>query len=341
MKPRTLVLGGSFFLMWQTFVIPIFYVSLGMGFVTLFRLNPFDYLQTLLLLSSLFLSVALFANVQGIDSSFVKKYKSRSIMVVSVGLIFKAALLGLLAYFVTKDLRVVLVATLMSQIDPSFTNWAQRMFKIKGRVAKLTLVESTFDDPISTLLTIYIALPIALAGKISFDFYFFLLLLNFLFVGVFLYAKHKTRIHNSFLPSALVVLGGIFNVFLGVALSGLFFRVKKVIFDEPINLITYASYFIIGVFLPSAGVDMWKGMIVALLLVYVVRPLETLLFFRGFTCMEKAIVATAEQKGITTLLLLLIVQPQLNVLSIVLPAMLLVNALFFVNHYGLKLITRT
>lgn len=325
--------------MWQALAIPVIYVAMGAGFVTLFKLNPFDYLQTILLLSSLFLSVALFANVQGIDGEFIKKYKSRSITIVSVGLVFKAAALGLLAYLITKDLRVVLVATLMSQIDPSFTNWAQRMFKIKGRVAQLTLVESTFDDPISTLLTIYIALPISLAGKISLDFYFFLLLLNLVFVGLFLYAKHKTKIHNSFLPSALVVLGGIFNVFLGVALSGLFFRVKKVIFDEPINLITYASYFIIGVFLPSAGIDLWKGLVVALLLVYVVRPFEALLFFRGFSWVEKAVIATAEQKGITTLLLLLIVQPQLNVLPIVLPAMLIVNGLFFVNHYGLKTVS--
>ncbi|MBP9702510.1 hypothetical protein KBD69_02385 [Candidatus Woesebacteria bacterium] len=326
--------------MWKALILPILWVAAGAGFVTLFKINPFDYLQTILLLGSLFLSVSLFANVQGIDGKFIKEYKSRSIILVSVGLVFKAAMLGLLAYLITHDLRVVLVATLMSQIDPSFTNWAQRMFKIKGRVAQLTLVESTFDDPVSTLLTVYIALPIALAGKVSVDFYLFLLLMNFLFVGLFLYAKHRTKIHNSFLPSALVVLGGIFNVFLGVALSGLFFQVKKKIFDEPINLITHASYIMIGMFLPSAGVEVMTGIIIGLLLVYVVRPLETVLFFRGFSWVEKGVIATAEQKGITTLLLLLIVQPQLNVVGIVLPAMLTVNALFFVNHYLLKVAAR-
>lgn len=60
--------------------------------------NPLQHANEILIIGSLFLSTALFANVQAIDPAFLKRNQVQSIVIVSIGLIFKAVLLGGIMY---------------------------------------------------------------------------------------------------------------------------------------------------------------------------------------------------------------------------------------------------
>ena len=324
----------------KSILYPLIFLGLGFLFSKIFGINPLEHTDVLLVIGGLFLAVALFGNVQGIDREFLEENKLNSIISVSLVLLFKAGFLGVLSFLIFHDKNLLLVAALMSQIDPSFTNWAQRMLGIKGRVAKLSLVESTFDDPVSTLITIYLALPFIASEGLRVDQYMIFLFFNFIFVVVFIFERRRGKIQNEFLSTTSIVIGGLTNLFLGVALSGLIFKVKKEIFDEPINIITYISYFIIGLFLNYSHLNILVGVVLGLVLVFVVRPLEVLIFFHGFNLREKFILASAEQKGITTILLLLIVQPKVDLVGIVIPALVVINILFFINNYSIKFIFR-
>jgi len=312
---------------------PFIFMGIGALFTFITPFSPLNYINEILIIGSLFLATALFANVQSIDRGFLQKYKSQSIIIVSVGLVFKALLLGGILYIITGDIRFFLIGALISQIDPGLTNWANKIMGQKDDTAKLSLVESTFDDPISTLLTIYIALPLVLGKSLDFNLYFIMLIVNFIFVAVFLFEKRRAKIESSFLSSSAIVAGGLLNIFLGVALSGLLFKMKSELFDEPVRLVTYASYIIVGFFIPLAGLNIALGLLLALVLIFIVRPLEVLLFFRNLNFKDKVRLSLSEQKGITTVLLLLLIQPQINVVGIVIPAMIAINVWFVISHY--------
>jgi len=111
---------------------------------------------------------------------------------------------------------------------------------------------------------------------------------------------------------------------------------KSELFDEPVRLITYASYVIVGFFIPLAGIEIALGLLLAAVLVFFVRPLEVFIFFRSLNFKEKIRLSLAEQKGITTVLLLLLIQPQINIVGIVIPAMIAINVWFVLSHYTLK-----
>lgn len=167
-----------------------------------------------------------------------------------------------------------------------------------------------------------------------------MLIANFIFVGAFILAR-RAKIASSFLSLTSIVVGGFTNMFLGVAMSGLVLRMRSEIFDEPIRLITYASYLIIGLFLPYVGMHILYGVVLAAVLVLIVRPLEVWIFFRGLNPVEKIHMALAEQKGITTILLLLMIQPQVDIIGIVVPAMIAINVYFVGAHSLLHAFSRT
>jgi hypothetical protein len=278
-------------------LIPLVFTFLGALVVYFIPLDIQNYTQAFTLAAGLFLAVALFGNVQSIDMAFLKENRLNAGLIVSFGVFLKVILLGALLYFFTDDKVYFLIAAVISQIDPSFTNWTQRLLNIRGQAAKLSIIESTFDDPISVLLSLYLILPFIVPGGLEFGYYLFFIILNFIFVLVFIFEERRAKIHSSFLSSSSVVVGGLLNLFLGVALSGLIFRVKKEIFDEPINIISYLSYFLIGTFIDLTSVQWIEGLIVALTLVYFVRPVEVFLLFNRLPIKEKMILIFAEQKG--------------------------------------------
>jgi len=322
--------------MFLKLITPFIFMTIGALITLLTPFSPLNYINEIVIIGSLFLATALFANVQSVDRDFLQKYKKQSIIAVSVGLLFKAVLLGGILYFITSDIRFFLIGALISQIDPGLTNWANRILGQKDDTAKLSLVESTFDDPISTLLTIYIALPFVLGKSLDLNLYFFMLIVNFIFVAIFLFEKRRAKIESSFLSSTAIVVGGLLNVFLGVALSGLLFRMKSELFDEPVRLITFASYITVGFFIPLAGLNILYGLLLAAVLVLLVRPLEVFIFFKDLKLKDKIRLSLAEQKGITTVLLLLLIQPQINIIGIVIPAMIAINAWFVISHMVAK-----
>lgn len=311
---------------------------IGYLLASFFNINPSEHIEFIIFISSICLSLSLFANVQAIDHNFIEEYKGKSIFLVSIGLLFKVILLGTILYLLTKKIEFFLIAALMSQIDPSFTNWAQRLLNVKGRIAKLTLIESTFDDPVSTLLTIYLALPFVLGDRLDLKLYSLMMMINLCFSLFFFLFKKKSHLKDSIISPFLVIIGGVFNLFLGVALSGLFFRIKKELFYKPIDIITYLSTFTIGLFIPFIDLDFGYGFLLAVTLVYVVRPIEIFIFFKNFNLKEKLVMSFAEQKGITTLLMLILIQPQINIINTVLPAVIFINSLFFINNYLVNLV---
>jgi len=185
--------------MFLKLISPFLFMGIGALVTFLTPFSPLNYINEILIFGSLFLATALFANVQSIDTDFLKKYRVQSISIVSVGLVFKAVLLGGILYFFTQDIRFFLVGALISQIDPGLTNWANKILNKKDDAAKLALVESTFDDPISTLLTLYIALPLVLGSNLDLNLYFIMLVVNFVFVAVFLFEKRREKIENSYI----------------------------------------------------------------------------------------------------------------------------------------------
>lgn len=303
-------------------------IGLFLGFFIKYDFLSMPYFT---LISNIFLSIALVSNAQKISLDYLKKNIKKSMKIISFGFFFKTSLFALILFLLTKDLKSLILAPVLSQIDPisTFKNVKNKFISKKSQ--NLILFESNFDDPLSILIVFYLALPLILNIQTSIFNYFFGIILNFLifFIVNFFIKKLKKDIFTKIIIILSIFFASIFNYFLFIALLGLFS--KKVLEKELNNMMPIIYYFVfisLGLIASQYGLMIIYGLIAAFSLFFS-RFFEIFLLFKSKKMNENFELIFSEEKGITSILIALSVSSQINIISLVLSSIIIINSLSF------------
>ncbi|WP_272475850.1 cation:proton antiporter [Baekduia alba] len=98
------------------------------------------------------LAVGLYAGTHGIDLSQARRDAWLLARVLTVGVVLKAALIGVLLALVFGDARLLILGVVMAQIDPLSVSALEREGRLSPRAQSILRAWSSFDDPVTVLL---------------------------------------------------------------------------------------------------------------------------------------------------------------------------------------------
>ncbi|MDG4785160.1 cation:proton antiporter [Micromonospora sp. WMMD1102] len=304
------------------------------------------------------LAIGLFASASGISLPEARRNLSAIVFAVTVGVLLKAALIGLAAYHLIGPEYAVL-GLVVAQIDPLAVAALGRRPGMSEQARTLLYAWSSFDDPITTLLTVYasgwllgtagIALddaapsPISYAGGILANLGFALgaLVVWLLLVAAsratarWLRPRWRGPAEWVWLGTNLAVLAAMLAaavhlvLMLGVALAGLFFRPR---IEAVLRWVTsgalLAAAFALGLLLVP-GIDLVSGALLAGF-AFAAQMVAAAVLPAKLTRADRVYLALGQQNGITAIILALVLEPALpGTVAIVAPAILLINLLHF------------
>lgn len=276
-----------------------------------------------------FLLIVLFTNTQKINLKSLKKNGNKPLILVTIGLLFKIFGLGALLYLITGNIYSFLLAGVISQIDPvnTFSNVKKKL--ITKNIKDLVLFESSFDDPMTILLTFYLILPLTIGINNSIINYLFNLFINVcLALIVWLVLKlTKSNIVKKVLAVFSLIIAFFYDAFFFIAIAGLLI---KNVFEKELSklstIIYYTIFPLMGMIICFSSFDVITGILIALILLLIVRPAEIIIFFRkNFDKNELLQLIFCEEKGITATLIALSLQSSINIAGIIIPAIILIN----------------
>uniref|UniRef100_UPI0013F17243 hypothetical protein n=1 Tax=Actinomadura roseirufa TaxID=2094049 RepID=UPI0013F17243 len=316
-----------------------------------------------LLAVSALLAVGLYGSTHGIDTRTLRADARVVVLAVTVGVLLKAALITAGMALAVHHPEVLVLGVAVAQIDPLSVAALERSSRLTPRGKVLLLAWASFDDPMTTLLTVYAAAlalrfgagnggaaPPALTGGAGA--FAWSTALNLLFAAVLAglwfgarWARRRwegRREDGGVLPFAagcallLAALAVGVDRFwmLGIALAGLFLRPALArapeLFSRVLGALTYAAFLLgtlaVGVVL-STGVRPWAGLWLGVV-TFTAQIVVSLPLTRGRPPGDRVRLALAQQNGITAIVLALLLQPMFDgVVATVAPAILVINLL--------------
>jgi len=332
----------------------VFFILLGLFLSVLFQkqginLSEIDYTY----LTYSLLAIGLYGGVYAIDLKEFRIHKKIIISAITIGVILKSLIIGGLLFFFTQNILSFLFGIIVAQIDPiSVSHLLQKNKTKKLSKSGETILRawSSFDDPMTVLLSIYLALPLLgtyIKGKdLSFDFtsYFSELFYNLLFAAfIFILFKifQKKFSQKKILEILLLVIIFCFVIYfklmLSIALIALFFRPKiSKTLDKAINFSLYISTILLGILLIN-GISFFIGFLLAIFTV-LSQIIALFILMREFSQKDKVYLAFGQQNGITSIILAIIIESFYSgTISIIAPAIFFINSLYFIlNHLADK-----
>lgn len=322
-------------IIFQQFLFPAVFCLIGVLAVLYFGFKPFNHSSLIHLTSLILLGIAIFSNVSGIDQEFVNKNKQQIFSLVILGVIYKAAIIGSVGFLLTGEKVYFVIGGILAQIDPVLTSYVIEKLNVSEKVKQISKIESSFDDLFSIIWTSFILFP-AVFGIYSTFGSSVTILLIFIFAFVFILAHKFLLPDKGFIGSSSVIVNAICNTTMATAFVAWYLRMDEKIFHKTIPLVTALSYIIIGFYFPS-GFDLnnlYMGVFIAFVLVYIARRSQVYLFLSNYNKKDKAFLASNQQQGLTSIVLLISAVPIFGteLVGIVIPAMLTVNILFYINN---------
>ena len=285
------------------------------------------------------LAVGLYGSVYGIHLEELQNHRVIVLRAVTVGVLLKTAIIGLILYLVTQDAVAFLLALTVAQIDPlSVANLLKGgTSKLSSRAHTILSAWSSFDDPMTVLLSIYALfffVPHTATGSMfgSVLPFFIGLAQNLLFflVTYLVYSRIKeSSSAQVLLLFACFVIAVTFQWMLGIAIIGLFLRPKIKQLSLVISAAFYIAVLLLGFLLVNGvywiqGLALGFGAILAQILV-------GLLLTRNLPRSERLYLAFAQQNGITALILALFFERDLPMtVGIVAPAIIIINLGYYI-----------
>jgi len=312
------------------------------------------------------LAIGLYASTYGIDLKEAKKHLKIIISAVTIGVILKSLVSGMVLTLLFQDPYFFILGIIVAQIDPLSVASLLKGNRMSKKAKTILASWASFDDPITVLLALYVPLLImqftgielgSLTGAESgnsLTAYFIELGLNLglaaqafcLYTVVRFYKKEIAAWVAAGVSLALYILLAItfsisivYFMMLSVALIGLFLRPPKVddFIDTAIAWALRLAAIILGLLLVG-GVDIWKGIALGIL-GYTAQIIVGFLLTRGLPKKDRWHIAFAQQNGITAIILALLFEPiQPGTVAIVAPAIIVINALHWLCN---KLIDRS
>lgn len=302
--------------------------------------------------ASVLLAVGLFASTSGISLDDARADLRIVVLAVTVGVLAKTAIIAGVMWLVFRRPEMVILGVVVAQIDPLSVAAITKRSRLSPRAQAILSGWSSFDDPITALMTVYLAAwlltgtsggPLAaVSGTGS------ALLQVVLNLGLALGAYAIWKATGGARPATahprrrlalqrLLVLGLAVTavsrlLMLGLALTGLFFRPRIATFLEWATRIAFwLAALAVGIGL-THGIGLAAGVVLGVAAFgsqCVVGYLLTARLPRA----DRIALALGHQNGITAIILALLLEPRApGTLAVVGPAIVVVNLLHGVTN---------
>jgi len=301
--------------------------------------------------ATVLLAVGLFASTAGIDLDEARADIRIVVLAVTVGVLAKTAIISGVMWVVFRRPEMVLLGVVVAQIDPLSVAAIRDRSGLSPRARTILSAWSSFDDPITALLTVYLAVwlvagassgPLALAsgtGSVVVQ-----VALN---LGLALVAYGLWKVTGGARPAARrglqlgvqrVLLVGVAAaavsklLMLGLALSGLFLRPR---IDRFLVWATRIAFWLaalaVGIGL-THGVGLWAGFVLGVA-AFGSQCLVGYALTARLPRADRIDLALGHQNGITAIILALLLEPKVpGTLAVVGPAIVVVNLLHGVTN---------
>lgn len=329
-------------------------VLAGVGSAAVFQLSEVEKSTGYQLAVTALLGFGLYSSTYGIALAEFKSQTRTIVLALTIGVVAKAAIVVGVMYWVFREPDYLVLGTVVAQIDPLAVAASRARSRMSESAKALLAIWSSFDDPVTVLLTIYITAfalrarqgglggSVVATGLGSFG---LSLLWNLLLAGAVYLAWRAIRglkqcqgnkpfglLTRVLLLLAALAVGGIavwFGLLLALAIIGLFVRPQwghKL--DATTQAATLLATFAVGLVLLGGiallqaavlGAAAYLAQIVVALLLTIPRK------WRG----DRAGLALAQQNGMTAIILALLLEPDFpGTIAIVAPAIVVVNLLY-------------
>ncbi|SEG40413.1 NhaP-type Na+/H+ or K+/H+ antiporter [Thermomonospora echinospora] len=318
------------------------------------------------LLVTALLAIGLYSSTHGIELRHLRADLRTVVLAVTVGVLVKAVLITAVMVVLFPGPEALVLGVAVAQIDPLSVSALQHSSRMSERGKALLLSWASFDDPVTTLLTIYAATLSVTLHHLdgSAEFTAFTaggaggvllglaanLALAAVFTGTWFFVRGRIRARRGsgadlsfavacglLLAAAAVAVSQFWM--LGIALLGLF--VRPVVRGAPeafarvLDGLTQTAFLLavlgVGVIL-SVRVDLAAGLVLGVT-AFAAQAVVSVFLTRAQEPGDRIPLAIAQQNGITAIILALLLQPMFPaVVGIVAPAVLVVNVLHLVAN---------
>lgn len=303
------------------------------------------------LASFMLLAIGLYASVYGIDHEHLKSQVKKIATLLSVGVLFKTLImtLGLMTLFDVQLGYAWLFSLAIAQIDPIGTAKYIEGSSASPKVQSILRTVSSFDDPITVILTVVGIGLVGADNSSHINGYAFSLLKNIGFAAFFIPLSRALEPKLSMRTIHLVtifVLGLVVwqQLFLGIAIAALFVRPKHYEKNLP-NVLQIAFILSILILLPLIRLD-GESILIGLglgVLGYFAQVVVGFLLTIGMSSKERRSIMFAQFNGITSVILALFLSTQLgsglyNIPALIAFAVLTVDLLYILFNKQLAAI---
>jgi NhaP-type Na+/H+ or K+/H+ antiporter len=112
---------------------------------------------------SVLLAIGLYSSTHAIERTYLRHDLGTVLLAVTVGVLVKALLISALMFAFFREPAFIALGVVVAQIDPLSVAALEKSSRMSERGKALLLAWASFDDPVTTLLTVY-AVSIALAA---------------------------------------------------------------------------------------------------------------------------------------------------------------------------------
>jgi hypothetical protein len=279
------------------------------------------------------LAVGLFASVYGISRRELRQNVRIVLVAITVGVAVKALLTGGIMVLAYGSGGYLLLGVAVAQIDPLSVAANLKHSAMSQRARSILSAWASFDDPVTVLLVAYLAgfilsrpgpqgsaalmslgsgigveqvalntTLVAVAG------------LTWLLLGWAVRGRNRAVLRNVLLSLALAALIAVavsFNLLIGIAVCGLFFRPAiGVVLSRVTDTAFYGATFCLGMLLVT-GVNVPAGILLGAS-VFGVQILAGTALGRRLSRRDRMTLALGQQNGLTAIVLALALQPYLS-----------------------------
>ncbi|MEV0682122.1 hypothetical protein AB0I60_36940 [Actinosynnema sp. NPDC050436] len=298
------------------------------------------------------LGFGLYASTRGIDLAEFRRHWGTVVAAVTLGVLLKVALIFGVLYLFHSRPEHLLLAVAVAQIDPLSVAALRAGSRLSEAGKTLLAAWSSFDDPITVLLTVYLTAlvvggdaPLSGAGLGTFAVN---LGLNVALAGAAFALWHAIRRRRASRPGgggpagraamvaavpAVGLLAARFSLLPALALIGLFYRPgRDADVDRAARVVMYLGTFAVGLVLVG-GVDLATGALLGLAAFLAQVVAAVLLTARPQWRGDRTRLALGQQNGLTAVILALMLAPVLpDAVAVIAPAIVVVNLLHAVTN---------
>ncbi|MGX7824837.1 hypothetical protein ACTG9Q_07065 [Actinokineospora sp. 24-640] len=280
------------------------------------------------------LGVGLYAAAYGIDLREARAHLRTAVLAVTVGVLAKVAVVATIMVVFFGDPRMVLLAVAVAQIDPLSVAAVRHRTRLSPAGSSLLSVWASFDDPVTVLLTAYLAAFVLSgegdAGLGALDSGLLPLLTNLalnLLLAAAAYAVWRAyqsragltrsasrrrwgRVATVVVVLAFAVVAVWYALLLSLAFIGLFVRPRMdALIDRVATGALFAATFAIGMVLVVDRVTALTGVVLGTAAFFAQFLVALVLPARGLSASDRMGLAFAQQNGLTAIVLALLLEP--------------------------------